>query len=166
MAAKDTPSMAKNKIKRSLLAIVDPHPKPSEVTELWAYFDASCAYCGISIPRDSRTGHIDHVVSSALGGSNSIYNHVLSCARCNGDEKREESWQSFLARKANDPGVLAARHSRISSWLARNAYLPVQAEIGAQAEVIISNAIDNFDSAVEELRGLRKGVPARRRLAS
>ncbi|GAA4861165.1 HNH endonuclease signature motif containing protein [Luteimonas vadosa] len=157
MAAKDTPSMAKNKIRRSLLAIVDPHPKPSEITELWAYFDSSCAYCGVAISRDSRTGHIDHVVSSALGGSNSVYNHVLSCARCNGDERREEPWESFLARKANDPATLATRHSKIVSWLARNAAAPNQAQIRSRADAIISNVIDNFDSAVKELRTLRKG---------
>lgn len=157
MAAKDTPSMAKNKIRRSLLAIIDPHPKPTEVTDLWAYFDSSCAYCGLAISRDSRTGHIDHVVSSALGGSNSVYNHVLSCARCNGDEKREEPWESFLARKANDPAMLTTRHSKILSWLARNASAPLQAQIRARADAIISNAIDNFDSAVKELRVLRKG---------
>jgi HNH endonuclease len=159
MAAKDTPSMAKNKIRRSLLALVDPHPTPTEITELWAYFGSSCAYCGVAISRDSRTGHIDHVVSSALGGSNSVYNHVLSCARCNGDEKREEPWESFLARKANDPSLLATRHSKISSWLARKASPPLQAQIRSRADAIICNAIDNFDSAVKELRALRKGAP-------
>lgn len=157
MAAKDTPSMAKNKIRRALLAIVDPHPKPPEITELWAYFDSSCAYCGIAIHRDSRAGHIDHLVSSAVGGSNSIYNHVLSCARCNGDEKREEAWESFLARKTNDPATLAARHSKITSWLNRNVSVSLQNQVRAQADAIISNAIDNFDSAIKELRVLRKG---------
>jgi len=100
--AKNTPSMAKNMIKRSLLAVIDPHPSKAEVELLWKYFQSSCAYCGVEIPRESRTGHMDHVVSSALGGSNSIYNHVLSCSRCNGDEKKEESWQSFLTRKATN----------------------------------------------------------------
>ena len=158
MAAKDTPSMAKNKIRRSLLAIVDPHPKASDVAQLWVYFDSSCAYCGVSISKSSRTGHIDHVVSTAFGGSNSIYNHVLSCARCNGDEKREEALESFLARKANDPALLAARHSKILCWLDRKPIAPLQTHIQSQAEAIIRNAIDNFDSAVKELRELRKGV--------
>ncbi len=156
--AKNTPSMAKNMIRRSLLAIIDPYPSKAEIDLLWHYFQSSCAYCGVEIPRESRTGHMDHVVSSALGGSNSIYNHVLSCSRCNGDEKREESWLSFLTRKATNQSLLTERHSRISQWLAQ---LPAPTlatqEIQSQVESIINNAINNFDVAVKELRALRVG---------
>ena len=157
MAAKDTPSMAKNKIRRSLLAIIDPHPTPAEINELWVYFQSSCAYCGMAIARDSRTGHMDHVVSSAFGGSNCVHNHVLSCARCNGDEKREESWESFLAKKIPDAALAANRHAHISAWLARSASVSVTSETRAQADAIINRALASFDSAVKELRGLRKG---------
>ena len=156
MAAKDTPSMAKNKIKRSLLAIIDPHPTPAEINELWAYFQSSCAYCGVAIARDSRTGHVDHVVSSAFGGSNCIHNHVLSCARCNGDEKREESWETFLAKKVTDAALATKRHAHISAWLARSASVPVTPEIRAHADAIINRALAAFDSSVKELRGLHK----------
>lgn len=156
MAAKDTPSMAKNKIKRSLLAIIDPHPTPKQIDELWTYFNSSCAYCGIPISRDTRTGHVDHVVSSALGGTNCIHNHVLSCARCNGDEKREEFWESFLAKKAAGPGVLDKRHAHISAWLRRGDAEPSPEEMRAEANAIINRALANFDSAVIAMRELRK----------
>lgn len=157
MAAKDTPSMAKNKIKRSLLAVLDPHPKPNEIFELWAYFDSSCAYCGIAIPRDSRSGHVDHVVSSALGGGNCIHNHVLSCARCNGDEKREESWESFVIRKAPTPALATERHAHISAWISQGQSVVFTPELRSRSDAIISRALDSFDSAVRELRVLRKG---------
>lgn len=157
MAAKDTPSMAKNKIRRSLLAIIDPHPSRLAVDGLWKYFQSSCAYCGIAIARDARNGHLDHVVSSALGGSNCIHNHVLACARCNGDEKREESWESFLTRKDTDPALAAERHAQISNWLARNATASAAPELRAKVDAIISRVLADFDAAVGELRELRKG---------
>ena len=154
--AKNTPSMAKNMIRRSLLAVIDPHPSKSEIDQLWKYFQSSCAYCGIEILRESRTGHLDHVVSSAMGGSNSIYNHVLSCSICNGDDKREESWQSFLPRKAIDQNLLTERHSRIAQWLALlPAQTPATQEIQFQIDAIINDAINNFDAAIKELRALR-----------
>ena len=148
--------MAKNKIKRSLTAIIDPHPTSKQVDDLWEYFNASCAYCGISITRDTRTGHVDHVVSSALGGSNCIHNHVLSCARCNGDEKREESWESFLAKKATDPTLQVTRHAHISAWLARSASDRITLDTRTRANLIINRALADFESAVREIRDLRK----------
>lgn len=155
--AKDTPSMAKNKMRRALLAIVDPHPSRTEVALLWSYFQACCAYCGVAIERDSRTGHIDHVISSALGGSNCIYNHVLSCARCNGDDKREEAWETFLTRKVSDPALLAERHAQISAWLGRNPGSSMSPGTRAQVDAIIDRAVADFDAVVQELRALRKG---------
>ena len=150
--------MAKNIIKRSLLAVIDPYPSKAEIDLLWKYFQSSCAYCGVEIPRESRTGHMDHVVSSALGGSNSIYNHVLSCSRCNGDEKREESWQSFLTRKATSQSLLTERHNRISQWLAQlPAPTPEMQKIQSQVDDVINHALNNYDAAVKELRALRAG---------
>ena len=157
MAAKDTPSMAKNKIRRSLVAILDPHPSAKETDELWLYFGSSCAYCGVLIERTSRTGHLDHLVSSALGGSNDIHNHVLSCARCNGDEKREEEWQSYLLRKASDPETSNARRGHILAWLAKARPRALEADIASRAEAIIQTAIVSYDQAVKQIRALRNG---------
>lgn len=89
--AKDTPSMAKNKIRRSLIAICDPHPSRKEVDALWAYFDSQCAYCRKPLDRASRVGHMDHLIPTTEGGSNSIFNHALSCGKCNGDDKSSVS---------------------------------------------------------------------------
>ena len=157
MAAKDTPSMAKNKIRRSLAAILDPHPSAKAVDDLWKYFNATCAYCGVLIDRKSRTGHVDHLVSSALGGSNDIHNHVLSCARCNGDEKREEAWQSFLSRKANDPVVAKERTDRILAWLAKAKPATASVSSEERAQAIVQSAIDSYDLAVAQMRALKKG---------
>ena len=152
---KDTPSMAKNKIRRSLVAILDPHPSKSEVNALWAYFEARCAYCGTPISRESRTGHLDHLVPSAEGGSNDIHNHALSCARCNGDEKREESWQSFLERKSEGADVFQARKKKIEEWLSLSPAKNRDREILAEGEDIVREAIDCFERSVDKMRALR-----------
>ena len=148
--------MAKNKIRRSLTAILDPHPSANEVAELWRYFIGLCAYCGISINPASRAGHLDHLVSSALGGSNDIHNHALSCARCNGDEKRDEDWQRFLSRKAPDPSVAEARRAHILAWLAKTRPSALGTTTAMRAEVIIQAALASYDQAVSQIRALRK----------
>ncbi len=152
---KDTASMAKNKIKRSLNAICDPHPTKSEENTLWEYFDEQCAYCGKPIERNSRTGHLDHLISSAEGGSNSIYNHALSCATCNGDEKREESWHSFLSRRARSAEALKARRSKIEQWLAKVPQTICDQDFASKRDRIIQEALENFDASVKKMRELR-----------
>jgi len=154
---KDTPSMAKNKIRRCLTAIVDPHPGEADVDLLWRHFESTCAYCGLALDRASRHGHLDHAVSTTSGGSNSIYSHVLACARCNGDEKREEHWDTFLARKCDDPEVVRQRRERIEAWFAagRTAIRPVDAELQRQAQLIVEEALASFDDAVRRMRQLR-----------
>ncbi len=152
---KDTPSMAKNKMRRSLVAIYDPHPTKSDVNELWAYFESSCAYCGAHIERESRTGHLDHLVSSSEGGSNNIHNHALSCARCNGDEKREEPWRSFLARKTENTAAHKEREAKIEQWLSLAPKLVANQKFVNEAEAIINEAIKDFEVSVNKMRELR-----------
>lgn len=156
--AKDTPSMAKNKMRRCFQAIIDPHPSKSEIDSLWEYFDSSCAYCGVEIDRSSRTGHVDHAVSSATGGSNDIHNHMLSCAKCNGDERREEPWRDFLSRKADHSSQeFKTREARIQYWLQMgDKSRRLDEQYQGKADVIIAKAIQDFDHAVEQLRKLRK----------
>lgn len=157
---KDTPSMAKNRIKRSLNAILDPHPTPDEVARIWTHFQSSCAYCGLTIHQGSRDGHLDHAVSTALGGTNSVHSHVLACGRCNGDEKREESWESFLPKKCPTQEVLAARRTRICEWLALGVVetQPADAERRRRAMEIIDQALASFDTSVAEMRRLRRNA--------
>ena len=154
---KDTPSMAKNKMRRCLKAVLDPHPSKADIGRLWNHFGASCAYCGLALELSDREGHIDHVVASSTGGTNDIQNHVLSCARCNGDEKREESWETFLVRKAG--AAYEDRRACIQRWLAQvqQTRRSLNSESRAEADAIISQALQNFDITVEKLRELRHG---------
>jgi hypothetical protein len=153
---KDTPSMAKNKIRRSLLAILDPHPSKAEIEELWSYFGRSCAYCGVAIERGSRTGHLDHVIASTAGGSNGIHNCVLSCGRCNGDEKREEDWRTFLDRKAGGAEVAMTRAKLIEEWLSCVPVAVINPEAERQVQAIIAEAISHYEHAVTRMRALRQ----------
>ncbi|GFD74088.1 HNH endonuclease [Alteromonas marina] len=152
--AKDTPSMAKNKIKRCLWAIYDQHPKKSEVDSLWTYFESKCAYCGVEIERSSRTGHVDHLIPSAEGGSNSIHNHVLACARCNGDEKREEDWLTFLSKKSGKSSIFEQRRSNIEEWLSLMPPNGTNTALKSEVEKVVDKALKDFDSAVAQVRSL------------
>lgn len=156
--AKDTPSIAKNKIRRSLLAIYDPYPSKSETKLLWEYFESNCAYCNILIDPSSRTGHLDHLISSTEGGTNNIHNFVLACARCNGDEKREESWVSFLERKSDSVLTNIERKEKIESWAARAPVSELSSEFSAELAGIIKEALDNFDESVTKVRDLSKRI--------
>ena len=147
--------MAKNKIKRSLSAICDPHPSNTDVNKLWEYFESCCAYCGIKIQRESRTGHLDHLIPSTEGGSNNIHNHALSCAKCNGDEKREEPWQPFLERKAENSSAFKIRKSKILDWISDSPDSKHDQRLMKEAENIIAEAIDDFERSVEKMRALR-----------
>ncbi|AGN11343.1 HNH endonuclease [Simiduia agarivorans] len=153
--AKDTPSMAKNKIKRSLGAICDPHPSKKEEDALWMYFNFQCAYCGILIERASRTGHLDHLIPASEGGTNSIYNHALSCAKCNGDEKREGEWDSFLKVKALSNEIYEIRKNKIEAWLKKSPKVLNDPDFIAMRDRIINKAIADFDVAVSKMRELR-----------
>jgi hypothetical protein len=86
--------MAKNKMRRCLAAILDPHPSGAEVEELWDYFQSSCAYCGIPL-------------------------------------------------------------AHISVWIGRSGRESLDPSAKAQAEIIISQALESFDEAVKKLRALR-----------
>jgi hypothetical protein len=154
--AKNSPSIAKNQMRRSLQAILDPHPTPDELAELWRFFESKCAYCDLPLDKASRGGHVDHVVSQSTGGTNSIFNHVLSCGRCNGDEKREEHWEPFLRRKVEDPVQCEARRSKIEKWLARAPMQHRGSVAQVAAETIIKSALESFDKAVKQIRALRE----------
>jgi 5-methylcytosine-specific restriction endonuclease McrA len=154
-----TPSTAKNHMRRTLAALLDPHPKAPDVVSLWTHFKSSCAYCGCGLSRSRREGHRDHLVSHAEGGGNSIYNCVLACARCNGNEKRETEWKAFLRGKAKSSDLYKQRKAVIDAWRRkgmRATALPTSQR--AKAQKIISAALKDFDVAVESIRALRGGA--------
>jgi len=152
---KDTPSMAKNKIKRSLVAVYDPPPTKKEVDALWEYFNSRCVYCDEHIERASRTGHLDHMLAASEGGSNDIHNFALSCATCNGDDKREESWDTFLKRAAPSEAVYEKNYAAIETWLSQSVGGSHDQEFIDKADSIIEAALAKFDQSVKEMRALR-----------
>ena len=57
---------------------------------------------------------MDHLIPN---GGNGLYNKVLACSICNGDEKREQDWQEFLKEKCSgDPSIFNDRYQRIVTW--------------------------------------------------
>jgi hypothetical protein len=112
---KYTVSQAKNRMRRTVEEILDPGPR--DVDALWGHFGAQCAYCGKTLNRDRREGHVDHAYPD---GGNDLGNLVLACGSCNGDEKREEAWHEFLRRKTPDDAIFAEREGRIHIWLGQH----------------------------------------------
>ncbi len=156
--AKYTPSTAKNHMRRALWALVDPLPNGEQVDELWSYFESSCAYCGTRLDRDGRAGHLDHLVPVSNGGTNEIFNHVLACARCNGDDKREEPWELFLGQTVADPDVRAERRTRLVDWAAHAELKCIDESVKDQVRKAIDSSAAAFDLAVAQIRGLRERV--------
>jgi len=112
-----TPGYVKNIIRRCFQEQVDKSPTKKQTTEIWEYFDSTCAYCGVALNRGNKEGHIDHLVSASQGGSNNVSNRVLSCARCNEKEKRDKNWKEFLEKKVIDEDKRKERIERITRWV-------------------------------------------------
>ena len=154
---KMTPSAAKNAIRRALLGIVDPYPNATQIHRIWAFFDSACAYCGRSLVRGDRDAHIDHLVAPGAGGSNALANFVLSCGFCNGDEKRDENWESFLRRKAPDDTAYNLRRNRIETWVANcSDDSALDSSVTSAVNREIERAIAAFDVSLENVRALKQ----------
>lgn len=153
---KITPSAAKNAIRRALVGVVDPHPSASQIHRIWTFFESQCAYCGRPMVRGDRDAHIDHLVSTYKGGSNSLGNFVLSCSICNGDEKRDEHWESFLRKKAPDDKIFKMRKEKIEAWVASctSASMCDPAVLKA-VDQEVTRAIASFDEALHNIRKLK-----------
>lgn len=152
-----TVSQAKNIMRRTLSEIVDPCLTPALEDALWIHFDASCAYCAVHIDRASRTGHLDHLES---GAGNGPMNRVLACARCNGDEKREQPWRAFLQDKCPDDVERRRRIERIEAWVAQHpARDPARHPAVKAALLDAEHIIDEFHAACTRLReAVKKSV--------
>jgi len=158
VASRFSPSLAKNMMRRSLRAVVDPHPRDEEIAEAWRFFGGLCVYCGKEIALGSKELHLDHLDSETVGGSNHISNRVPACATCNEKEKRELPWLEFLKRKAPSPEVREARHQKILAWVGR---FPPEArrlsdEQRQQVGEEIGQAVAAYDLALERLRSQRR----------
>jgi hypothetical protein len=142
-------AQAKNAMGRAVAEILDPSPK--SVAELWNHFESRCAYCGRELSQAARTGHVDH---AEPGGGNQLGNLLLACGPCNGDEKREQSWQEFLRTKATG-AAHAEREARIVAWFQLHPRSPA-----ADSDEIehlrnqLASSIDRFGTLCAELKQL------------
>ncbi len=135
-------------MRRTIDAILDPWP--ADVGPIWEYFDSTCAYCGITLDREAREGHIDHAVS---GAGNHLGNLILACATCNGDEKLGGDWAAFLTRKIADPDLRAQRQACIEHWMTMHPPSPWTPSPEVEALVEQLDAlVDDFGVRCAELR--------------
>jgi hypothetical protein len=149
---------AKNTVRRCLRGIVDPYPSRKRLSALWDYFGSRCAYCGKSLERTGRHGHRDHLLAFKNGGGSDLGNLVLACRECNGDEKRDGDWLTFLRLKNPERKAFAEKKRRIEKWMALNVagrrMIPKRTRKAVEGAV--AKAWSALDAAVAELRELKK----------
>jgi hypothetical protein len=141
-------SAAKNRMARAVESILDPWPASTD--PIWDFFGSECAYCGVKLVKGERLGHIDHVTPRA---GNHMGNLVLSCSRCNGNEKLDMDWRDFLEPKVSDQALRQQRIERIERWQV----LHPKPELAASPEVAAAAAglraiIRAFGEKCAELR--------------
>jgi hypothetical protein len=152
-----TSAYAKNIIRRTLRAVVDPEPTIHDIERVWEYFGSACAYCDQKLRHHNREGDIDHLVS---GATNHISNRVLSCKPCNGDKKRDRDWLEFLRDTSSDKVAFRERRDKINSWCRANRPTKqILSNLVIQKE--IDQAIRAFELAYLRLYRLRKHAVCR-----
>ena len=129
---------------------------------MWEYFVSACAFCGGNLKRSERKGHADHLVAASQGGRNHIFNRVLACSTCNGDEKLDADWVEFLKLKVEkgdlDEAECARRRKSIEEWQAMHqAECTVEDDDLAAALFAADDVLKQFDEACKKVRGIRDG---------
>jgi peptide subunit release factor 1 (eRF1) len=149
-------SVAKNAMHRAIKGLFHRPLSKKEKDLIWKYFKSRCAYCNKRIDRTLRHGHMDHLDCSADRGGNYIRNRVLACKECNGNEKRELNWQSFLKSKCRDANTFTDRKNRILTWQEQFPLLQprVLSPNARSAEAALFGAITNFEEAFVRFRNL------------
>jgi len=151
-----TAPQARNAIRKALVEIIDPKPKSTEIADMWRHFQEQCAFCGKKLRRKDRKGHADHLVAAAGGGHNHIYNRVLACANCNGDEKLDHDWCAFLMEKSEPGAVFERRKRAIEEWRSQHkAQCSVENSDLAEALLAAEGAIRAFNKACDRVRSVR-----------
>ena len=150
-------SQAKNDIRTCLIEIVDPSPNKSERDRLRGFFNHRCAYCGTKINQKSRKGHLDHLTAKKKG-FNHISNRVLACSRCNGDDKRENPWRTFINSKGTKREI-QTRISKIEQW-AKDNEMPVKEKKGVKElrKIALAHSKHVCDLLEEQAKNLRKKI--------
>jgi len=153
-----TPGYVKNMIRRCFREQIDRSPTKSQLGKIWDYFHNSCAYCGKTLDRKNKEGHIDHLASASQRGANNISNRVLSCATCNEKEKLDEDWRVFLEKKISDKHLREERIKRIEQWMvtqdAGSSTIPER--LLQQSERLAETVTKTFDSAIEQIRSMKQ----------
>ena len=144
-----TPSQARNAIKKSLKALVDPKITKADKAVIWQHFENCCAYCGCGLNPNERKVHIDHVIPESEGGSNRLCNLILTCPTCNGDEKRDMPWQEFLTTKYDAKSKkYKRRYDKIMSWFELNSGSPT---ITNEQQAQLKNAFDEINASYSKV---------------
>jgi hypothetical protein len=150
-----TPAYVKNIIRRSLREIVEPSPKKKEISLIWEFFNDKCAYCGKKLKKEKKEGHIDHLISASLGGSNHISNRVLSCANCNEKEKLDMDWKKFLIQKSRSNSLLLKRKEKILKWQKKHKKVILNKNIIDKIESSGNEVSLFYDEKIKEIRNLQ-----------
>lgn len=146
-------------IKRSLRAIVDPHPTDAEWKQALLYFENCCAYCDEPVQAKLNL-HWDHLRPQESGGSNHIGNRVPACKDCNEKEKLNAPWREFLRKKAVSEDDFARRAHRIETWMqSQPRALPLPNDFFQRVDGEIASVHAAFDAAVTRLRHPHSPVP-------
>ena len=148
--------VAKNAMRRAIEALYYRPLNKKEKDRIWDVFESRCAYCDREIDRSLRHGHMDHLDCSAAGGGNYIRNRVLACKECNGNEKREGKWQTFLKLKCCDKQTLRNRTAKIRTWQSQFPKLkPIVLNSDAEySKAALEAAIKNFEKKFHRFRTL------------
>ena len=150
-----TPGYIKNMIRRSFRELVDPSPSKKDEKRIWEFFNYECAYCGKKLDKNKKEGHIDHLISSSIGGINHISNRVLSCAACNEKEKLDMDWQKFLKSKIPDKDLAEKRKLKIIEWQKQNKFYPANESLMKAIESASDSVVTCYEKKIKYVRDLK-----------
>ena len=151
-----TQGYVKNIIRRSLREIVDPRPSKNDKQKIWEFFNSKCAYCGKKLRKEHKEGHIDHLVSASCNGYNQISNRVLSCAKCNAEEKLDMPWEKFIEKKCSDKHTAAERKSKILQWQKTHEESILKENVLSKIKSLADEVVSYYDGKIRQARSLRK----------
>jgi hypothetical protein len=90
---------------------------------------------------------MDHLIAAPQAAATTFAIEWLACKECNGNEKREGKWQTFLKLKCCDNQTLRNRTANIRTWQSQFPKLkPIVLNSDAEyAKAALEGAIKNFE---------------------